>query len=255
MRSNFLRPKIQHLTKNFVSFGIDVVLLLERCVDMKKISLILLVLVGFVSYGQTNLLLNEDSLKMYESEPVPVFDKHYMRKYNHYKRLILKVYPYALYASDVLYQLEAESEEITKNRKKKKFYKSAYKELKGDFKYVFLELYTSEGRMLMKLVHRETGMTVHEIASKYRGNGQATVFNIMGKMWDQDVKIKWDANNEDKVGEHVIQDIESGKITFNSEVVKVDKQQYKENKRARKKRLRENRKKRRRNKKDCKKEE
>lgn len=206
---------------------------------------------GISAFAQTDFNLNEDSLKMYESDPVPVYDKIYMRKYNHYKRLILKVYPYALYASDVLYQLEAESEEIAKDRKKKQFYKSAYKDLKGDFKYVFLGLYTSEGRMLMKLVHRETGMTVHDIASKYRGNGQATVFNVMGKMWDQDVKIKWEAQGEDKVGEHVIQDIESGKITFDSNVVRVSQDQYKENKKAHRKRQRENRKNRRKNSKDC----
>ena len=212
-------------------------------------------IVGFASMGQNEPSLNQDSLKMYESDPVPVYDKNYMRKYNHYKRLILKVYPYALYASDVLYQLEAESEDIAKERKKKKFYKQAYQELKGDFKYVFLDLYTSEGRMLMKLVHRETGMTVHEIATKYRGNGQATVFNIMGKMWDQDVKIKWDATGEDKIGEQVIQDIESGKIPFESEVVRVSREQYKENKKAHKKRLKENRKRQRQNKKDCEKKQ
>lgn len=212
-------------------------------------------LTGLCSFGQGQNSYTDDSLRMYESDPVPVYDKHYMRKYNHYKRLILKVYPYALYASDVLYEIEANSEEITKKRKKKKFYKRAYKDLKTDFKYVFLELYTSEGRMLMKLVHRETGMTVHEIASKYRGDGQATIFNVMGKMWDQDVKIKWDASGEDKVGEHVIQDIEKGKIKFDSEVVRVSKQEYKENKKAHRKRLRENRKRRRKNKKNCKKQE
>lgn len=195
-----------------------------------------------------------DSLKMYESDPVPIYSKDYMRKYNHYKRLILKVYPYALYASDVLYQLEADSEELIKKRKKKKFYKSAYKELKTDFKYVFLELYTSEGRMLMKLVHRETGMTVYEIAETYRGKKNATVFNVMGKMWDQDVKIKWEPMGQDKVGEHVIQDIEAGTIQFNGDVVKIDKAQYKHNKREHKKRLRSNKKKRRQNKKDCKKQ-
>lgn len=206
------------------------------------------------SFGQlVNPIDQLDSLKMYESDPVPIYTKDYMRKYKHYKRLILKVYPYALYASDVLYQLEADSEEIIKKRKKKKFYKSAYKDLKMDFKFVFLELYTSEGQMLMKLVHRETGMTVYEIAESYRGKQNAAVFNVMGKMWDQDVRTKWDPTGKDVVGEHVIQDIESGKINFSSKVVRIDKTQYKKNKKQHKKRLRDNKKRRKQMKKDCKK--
>lgn len=213
-------------------------------------------LVSVSAFSQTlNTSDHNDSLKMYESDPIPIYTDEYMRKYNHYKRLILKVYPYALYASDVLYQLESDSEEITRNRKKKKFYKSAYQDLKTDFKFVFLGLYTSEGRMLMKLVHRETGMTVYEIADKYRGTQSATVFNVMGKLWDQDVKSKWLANTEDKIGEHVIQDIESGVVDFNNKVVRVDKSQYIENQKEHRKRLRENKKKKRQNEKNCEKDE
>ncbi|MBD3638544.1 MAG: DUF4294 domain-containing protein [Crocinitomicaceae bacterium] len=220
---------------------------------MKKIVFISLLIVSFGCFGQNDTSL--DSLKMYESDPIPIYSKDYMRKYNHYKRLILKVYPYALYASDVLYQLEATAEGIAKDRKKKKFYKTAYKDLKEDFKYVFLGMYTSEGRMLMKLVHRETGMTVHEIATLYKGKTSATIFDIMGKMWNQDVHIKWEATGEDKIGEHVIQDIESGIIEFDSKVVRVEKEQYKENKREHRKRLRENKKRRRKNKRSCDKKE
>jgi Domain of unknown function (DUF4294) len=218
---------------------------------MKNILFIGLIFVTAGCFGQGHGDMNPDSLRMYESDPVPIFTKDYMRKYNRLKRLILKVYPYALYASDVLYQLESDAEEIAKRRKKKKFYKSAYKNLKGDFKYVFLELYTSEGQMLMKLVHRETGMTVHQIAEKYKGKRSATVFNIMGKIWNQNVKVRWQAEGDDAIGEHVIKDIVAGKITFNEKVVRVDKEQYKINKKAHRKRLRDSKRKRRKNKKDC----
>lgn len=219
---------------------------------MKKICTILILFLSFGSFAQ--LVDPLDSLKMYESDPVPIYSKDYMRKYNHFKRLILKVYPYALYASDVLYQLEADSEEIIRKRKKKSFYKSAYKGLKTDFKYVFLELFTSEGNMLMKLVHRETGMTVYDIADKYKGRKSATVFNLMGKIWDQDVKSKFDPQGEDKIAEHVIQDIESGVISLNNKVIRVGKEQYKHNRKVHKKRLRDNKKRRKQNKKDCEKD-
>lgn len=180
---------------------------------------------------------DQDSLMQVEAKPVPIYSKEYLRQYKRYKRIILKVYPYALYASDVLYQLEADSEGISRTGKRKRFYKRAYKDLKEDFKYVFLDLYTSEGKMLMKLVHRETGMTVYDIAEKYRGKKSATLFSVMGKIWDQDVRIKFDPLDTDKIAEHVLRDIEDGIIPFRNNVVKVNREQYKENQKAHKKRL------------------
>lgn len=220
---------------------------------MKKYSLIIALFFFASSYGQIVIPSDHpDSLKLYESVPVPIYSKDYMNKYKRYRRIIVKVYPYALYASDVLYQLEADSEGINKKRKKKSFYKKAYKGLKQDFKFVLLDLYTSEGKMLMKLVHRETGMSVYQIAAKYRGKKSATIFNAMGKIWDQDVKITFDPLGTDKIAEHVIQDIESGIIDFDDKVVTVDKQMYKENQKAYRKRIRENKKRKKQNKKVCK---
>jgi hypothetical protein len=222
---------------------------------MKSITFVFIILFASLSYGQFVIPTEDDSLKMYESDPVPIYNKDYMRQYNRFKRIIKKVYPYALYASDMLYQLEADAEELTRKRKKKKFYKQAYKDLKTDFKFVFMDLYTSEGRMLMKLVHRETGMTVYEIAEKYRGKKNASMFNLMGKIWDQDVKIKYDPTGTDKIAEHVIQDIESGLVDFENKVVRVNKDQYKLNQKAYKNRVKENKKRRKMNKKACKKKE
>lgn len=220
---------------------------------MKKYSLIIALFCFANSFGQIVIPSDHiDSLKQYESNPVPIYSKDYMNQYNRYKRIIVKVYPYALYASDVLYQLESDSEEINKKRKKKSFYKKAYKGLKDDFKYVILDLYTSEGNMLMKLVHRETGMSVYQIAEKYRGKKSATIFNAMGKIWDQDVKVTFDPLGTDKIAEHVIQDIESGIIAFDDKVITVDKDKYKENQKAYRKRMKENKKSKKHNKKMCK---
>jgi hypothetical protein len=203
-----------------------------------------------------------DSLKLYKSEPVPVYTRDYMNQYNRLKRIIVKVYPYALYAADVLDEINQNALSIEKRRKQNKFYKDAYQDLKNDFKYVFYELYTSEGRMLMKLVHRETGMTVYQIAEVYRGKKNAEVFELMGKIWDQDLQVKFDPNGEDKIAEHVIHDIQAGIVPFNDEVVilskdeyKVEQQKDKERDRQRKKNTREHEKQQRQDKRSDKKDD
>lgn len=116
---------------------------------------------------------------------------------------------------------------IEKRRKQNRYLKDSYQDLKDEFKYVFYELYTSEGVMLMKLVHRETGLTVYEIAEAYRGKQHAEIFEVMGKIWDQDIKIQYDPNGADKIAEHVIHDIQSGIVPFNNEMVVLNKEQFK----------------------------
>ncbi len=186
-------------------------------------------LLSIAVYGQIELL-HPDSIKEYKTLTVPVYSKSYMNKYNRSKRLVLKVYPYALFAADLVDEIENNSAAIQKRRKQKKFYRRAYDDLKENFKYVILDMYTSEGRMLVKLVHRETGMTVFDIASKYRGKSKAKVFSLMGKLFDQDIKSTFKPNGEDKITEHVIQDIDAGIIKFDDTADMLKKDDYKRGK-------------------------
>ena len=183
-----------------------------------------------------------------ESEAVSVYPREYMREYNKSKRLVYKLYPYALYAAEVLDALNADVKSIQKRRKQKKYFKKAYGELKSDYKYVFMDLYTSEGVMLMKLIHRETGLTVYEIARKYRGKQKAEMLKMFGSIWDQDLNVKFDSVDVDKITNHVILDIEEGRIPFDDRPVLIDKDEYK-NRRSEYKEERSANKKRRRKKK------
>jgi len=194
------------------------------------------ILIGLLSlttclFAQENIPHPDDSLKEYESAAVSVYTDDYLKKYNRFKRIIVKVYPYALHAADVIDEIDQNAESINRRRKKNKFYRQSYYDLKEEFKYFILDLYTSEGQMLMKLIHRETGMTVYDISNKYRGRQKAEMFNLMAKIWDQDLHVKFEPDyGDDKIAETVIQDIQSGLIEFNDEIVTIDKLAYKEKK-------------------------
>lgn len=194
------------------------------------------ILIGLLSlttclFAQENIPHPDDSLKEYESAAVSVYSDDYLKKYNRFKRIIVKVYPYALHAADVIDEIDQNAESINRRRKKNKFYRQSYHDLKEEFKYFILDLYTSEGQMLMKLIHRETGMTVYDISNKYRGRQKAEMFNLMAKIWDQDLHVKFEPDSgDDKIAETVIQDIQSGLIEFNDEIVTIDKPAYKEKK-------------------------
>ena len=104
-------------------------------------------------------------------------------------------------------------------------------------------MYRSEGRFLMKLINRETDMTIYEISEKYRGGLAAQSFKLMAKIWEQDLNIKFDpSSGEDKMAEQIIRDIQAGLIPFNDEVITVDKLAFKASQSAYKDQLKKNKK-------------
>lgn len=155
-------------------------------------------------------------------------DKNFNSKYNRQLRLLKRTYPMALKAKALIDEYEADLAALEKKRQKKKYGKEAHADLKDEFIFNIRDLFNTEGDLLMKLVHRETGMTVNEIIKKYRGGIQNSFYTGMAKLWGQNLNAKYDATGEDWITEVVIQDIESGRISFDKEMKKLDKTAYKE---------------------------
>lgn len=152
---------------------------------------------------------------------------NYKSKYATALRRVKRVYPLALHAKVVVDSMNAELETIEKRRKQKKFAKTAHKELKNDFKFLLKELYVSEGKVLAKLIHRETGMNIYDIISAYKGETKANLYAGIAKAFDQDLKSTYDAENEDYIIERVIENIEAGIEPFDPTFTIVDKAHYK----------------------------
>ena len=182
-----------------------------------------MVILSSFSYSQEDLAI----VKELDIQVMHV-DKNFSRKYKTQLNHLRAVYPMALKAKQLIDNYERDLDDLKKNRKKKKYSKEAHQELKDEFSYNIRDLYQSEGDLLMKLIHRETGMTVHEIIKKYRGGMQSSLYNSMGKLWGHNLKDTYDANGDDWITEVVIQDILSGRISFDLKMDKLDKTAFKE---------------------------
>lgn len=155
-------------------------------------------------------------------------EKDYYKKYKKALRRVKRVYPLALYAAQQIRELDEELAGVDSNRKKKKIAKATNKELKNDFQFVVRDLYIEEGKLLMKLIHRETGLTVAEIIKKYRGGFRSELQENMGKIWEQDLDAKYDPTGEDWIVERVILDIQSKTVPFEPEAKKLTKEEFKD---------------------------
>lgn len=168
----------------------------------------------------------------------------YKDKYAYWREVerVRKVYPYALHAAELLKKYDEELSQIDRKRKKKKYSKEAHKELKSDYTYVIKDLYRSEGLLLMKLIHRETGLTAAQIIKKYRGKFNSEVYDQLGKLWEQNLNIKYDPDGADWLTEQIILEIQHEMLEFTPDAKMVTKEQYKENMKEYRKDLKEYRK-------------
>lgn len=193
------------------------------CKKIKQFFVLFLLLnVSLFSQAQS------DDTAMKEKElPVVKIERNFSLKYQQKLNLLRKTYPLALHAKKMLEEYDKELEDIEKKRKQKKFVKNAHDELKEEFLYNIKDLYTEQGTMLMKLIHRETGMTTEDILKKYQSNTQVAVYTALAKAWGNDLDLKYDPDDEDWITEIVINDILTGKVPFDFTVKKMDKTTYK----------------------------
>lgn len=190
----------------------------------------ILLTIGLVTFINISCAQVNDSIPKTLELPEFFTDKNFKSKYNNELARLRRVYPMALHAKKLIDDYESDLQDIDKKRKQKKYGKDAHKELKEDFNFVIRDLYVSEGILLMQLIHRETGMTVREIIKKYRGNMQASMYDGMGKLFDQDIDAKYDAKGKNWITEIVLYDINHGNIPFDFELKTLTKEDYKESK-------------------------
>ncbi len=219
------------------------------------------IFICLISLNLMPFAFSQDELSAVKQQDVPEMrvDKDFSRKYQRKLNLLIRTYPMALKAKELIDEYESDLTDIEKKRKRKKYGRKAHAELKEEFTFNIRDLYVSEGGMLMKLVHRETGLTVGEIIEKYRGNTSSGIYTGIAKIWGHDLDSKYEPDNDnsdDWITEIVIQDIISGRIEFDTEMRKMDKAEYKESMKEYREGIRESRKRKRqrkRNKKDKKK--
>tara|TARA_A100001388_G_scaffold270140_1_gene247314 strand:+ start:670 stop:1257 length:588 start_codon:yes stop_codon:yes gene_type:complete len=125
------------------------------------------------------------------------------------KKRIKKVYPIALFAKEKLNQINLSLDSIPKKRKKRKFKRELGKWVKNEYEPIFRKMSIKEGRILIKLVYRETEFTTYDLIKEYKGRFSAFFWQRVIKVYDNDLKMKYDPvnNSEDKLIETILNEL------------------------------------------------
>ncbi len=128
------------------------------------------------------------------------------------KRDVRKAYPYAILASVKLREYDAILAAMPE-KKQSPYLRKAEKELKVQFESDLKNLTMSQGKILIRLINRETGMTTYKVIKDYRGSFTAFMWQSLGLLWGNNLKWKYDpSKGEDKLIEEIIQEIQDKEV-------------------------------------------
>ncbi|MBP9152346.1 MAG: DUF4294 domain-containing protein [Flavobacteriales bacterium] len=133
------------------------------------------------------------------------------KKYYKLTRHVKKVLPYAKLAGKRMKEVEAEVANMS-SRERKKRMKELEKEIKRDYEGELTKLSFTQGRILIKLLDRETGSISYDIVKEFRGGFTAWFFQGIAKMFDYDLKAEYDPEGDDKLIEEIVVKIENGDL-------------------------------------------
>lgn len=128
------------------------------------------------------------------------------KRYNKLYYNVLKAYPLAKAAGKRLQELEAELPNIPE-QKRQKHIKSVEEELKKKYKQDLLNLTVSQGKILIKLIDRETSRTSYEVIKEFRGGFQAFMWQSLAGLFGTNLKTGYD-DQQDRDIELILQEIE-----------------------------------------------
>ena len=152
-----------------------------------------------------------DSIPLVHILPVYVFSRPVdLRPYRRLVDAVIKVYPIAQIARDKLRTMEADLASIPDKKAQKEYIRKVYDEIKAEYTPVLKRMTRTQGKVLLKLIDRETQYTAYEVLREFRGGFIAGFWQGVSKIFGQDLKAEYDRMGEDRIIEQIVVYYEAG---------------------------------------------
>ncbi len=124
------------------------------------------------------------------------------------RNAIYVTFPYAKRAGLVMNDVNVHLVSIVKSEDRKKYIQSREKELKKEFADPLTNLSIYQGKVLMKLINRETGNNCYEIIKEYKGGFLARFYQTVAFFFSTNLKQPYNKNGEEAEMEKIVQEVE-----------------------------------------------
>ena len=192
---------------------------------MKKIFCILVILV-FTNLVYSQSVVDSVMLQINQNDtfylarmqdvwvyPKMVFkNKKQERFYWKTVRDVKKTLPFAKELTKEMQVADYQLALLPDEKARRKWWKQHEKYLFQKYESDFRRMTASQGQMLMKLMDRESDRTSYDIIKHYRGKASANFWQFVAKLFKNDLKEEYDADDKDRIVERVINLVEAGML-------------------------------------------
>jgi hypothetical protein len=165
---------------------------------------------AIVQNGDTIFVSNLEEVKIQPNRRIPT-----ARDLRQYRRLIYnvkKVYPYAKFAGEKFAEVTDSLKTMETAKEQREYVKQVEKEILADYEEDLKNLTLTQGRILIKLIDRETSYTSYEVLKDLRGSFQAVFWQAIARLFGSNLKAEFDADGEDKMVDEIMKMIENGQL-------------------------------------------
>ncbi len=160
--------------------------------------------------GQTYPLVELNEITVIGKTPRGVrfnYRRHARLVYN-----VRRVYPYAIVVRNEIGRVNRLLETMPNERDRRNFLQQYEKDIFNTYEDDMKKLTFSQGKILIKLIDRETQNTSFDLIRQYRGKFSATFWQSIARIFGADLKSDYDAKGEDYLIEQIITEIEEGRL-------------------------------------------
>jgi hypothetical protein len=134
--------------------------------------------------------------------------KKYWAEWTRLRNAIYVTYPYAKTASRIMNEINGQLVGVSDKKLRKEIIRKREKDLKRDFTDKLTNLSVYQGKVLMKLINRETGNNCYEIIEEYKGGFAAGFWQAIAVVFGSNLKQAYEPEKKDMDMEQIVREVE-----------------------------------------------
>ncbi|MBU3744423.1 MAG: DUF4294 domain-containing protein [Sediminibacterium sp.] len=134
--------------------------------------------------------------------------RKYWAEWTRLRNAVYVTYPYAMAASRIMNEINVKLEHVSNKKERRQIIHSREKELKKEFTDKLTQLSVYQGKVLMKLINRQTGNNCYEIIEEYKGFMTAAFWQGVAFVFGSNLKQSYDALGKDRDIETIVRDVQ-----------------------------------------------
>lgn len=152
-----------------------------------------------------------DSIATIHMMPIYKFNRGIdTRRYYKLIRTVKKVYPLAQIARREMAEMEDELRRLPTKKEQHAYVKSIEKRITAQYTPLIKRMTRYEGKILVKLIDRETEFTAYQIIKEFRGGFVAGFWQGLARIFGNNLKLEYERSGEDKMLEQIVLYYEAG---------------------------------------------